>query len=1116
MKNKERSKINRMFLAPLFCGFFGVTVISAAAVAADYDISTDFSPTSNPSGSWSYGAKTNLSGDFVPYEIKGTTAISGVPIEYWQLVAAQEPTIYRNGTAATASFGSSLNIPPGTVWMFGGINSSPFAYGTIRFTVPTGESGTYIVETDVAPAYDGGPQGDTDYHVVKNGAELFGQFLAPIERTGYTNALALAGGDVLDFMIGRGADNNNYGSGLKTKIRIRRVATPPPVDFVLSRDFSADSNPNGVWMFGAKASFGGDLVAFGIRGLNPFQYWQLVPGQEPTIYRNGTPDTITIAEGQGVFPPGTTFLYSGTDGASNGFGVVRFTAPASTNYVVETSTRPVYDGGLQGDTDYHVVKNGAELFGRFLAPADGTSFSNVVTLAAGDVLDFMVGRGSDGSGVASGLKLEVSITPSAETPPPSGFVMNGSFELGVNPGISADVSGPDSTSITGWTVQSASVDYIGSRWIAADGVRCLDLSGTDAATISQTISGLTPGEKYRLSFSMAANPEVGQFAARLRASIAGASEEFEFVQSGFSASDLGWEEKSLEFVATAASHELSFASLNPGWAGAALDDVGIALVPSPAPFVANGSFELGIDPGISTDVSGPNSTSITGWTVESANVDYIGSRWTAGDGVRCLDLSGTDAGTISQMIAGLTPGQAYRLSFLMAANPEVATYTAQLRATIGDVSSEFTFSQPGITTANLGWTEKTLDFVASATTHKLSFISLNPGWAGAALDKVAIVAAPLPPPPAMLIANGSFELGVNPGTSADVSGPDSTTITGWTVENASVDYIGTRWVAADGVRCLDLSGTDAATISQMVEGLAPGQYYRLSFSMAANPEVAPFAARLRASIGGTSEEFSFGPQNGSVSNLGWVQKSLGFTATATTLKLSFQSLNRGWAGAALDKISIVASTNPPPPNHAPLAKIEIEPPYNVWPDQTNLMAIAVNGLEADLILDGSLSSDEDGDVLAFAWTRNDEGATFALGVLTTNTFEVGFHDVTLVVDDGKITGSATVNLEVLTLEDAVDELYGVLVESEIPRKDKRPLLTTLGRVWDSFNDGRLNSGAKQLRAFQQKARAQLDGNNADAGRRMVHVAQQIIDAINDYLVDHEEPWRDGKEKEGRQ
>jgi hypothetical protein len=58
---------------------------------AVYDVSHDFSATSNPSGPWSYGAKASLDGSFSLFGIHGITAADGgVPIQYWQLVALQE------------------------------------------------------------------------------------------------------------------------------------------------------------------------------------------------------------------------------------------------------------------------------------------------------------------------------------------------------------------------------------------------------------------------------------------------------------------------------------------------------------------------------------------------------------------------------------------------------------------------------------------------------------------------------------------------------------------------------------------------------------------------------------------------------------------------------------------------------------------------------------------------------------------------------------------------------------------------------------------------------------------------------------------------------------------
>src|SRR5439155_1173978 len=248
---------------------------------------------------------------------------------------------------------------------------------------------------------------------------------------------------------------------------------------------------------------------------------------------------------------------------------------------------------------------------------------------------------------------------------------------------------------------------------------------------------------------------------QLRASIGSASQDYSFDTSGFSGSNMGWTLKTLDFTASSSSLKLSFASLTDGLGGPALDKVSISAVESPPPppgLVVNGSFELGTDPDISTQVDAPNSTTITGWVVESGNIDYIGTRWTAGEGNRCLDLSGTTVGTISQLISGLTPGQAYRVSFLMAGNPElIPPFPAvkQLRASIGSASQDYSFDTSGFSGSNMGWTLKTLDFTASSSSLKLSFASLTDGLGGPALDKVSISAAESPPPPPGLVVNGS-------------------------------------------------------------------------------------------------------------------------------------------------------------------------------------------------------------------------------------------------------------------------------------------------------------------------------------------------------------------------
>src|SRR5437763_10426038 len=133
----------------------------------------------------------------------------------------------------------------------------------------------------------------------------------------------------------------------------------------------------------------------------------------------------------------------------------------------------------------------------------------------------------------------------------------------------------------------------------------------------------------------------------------------------------------------------------------------------PAQTVTNGSFELGTDPGNSLVVLAGDSTTITGWTVQSGTVDYIGTRWAAADGERSLDLSGQSEGSIVQnAVSGFTVGMEYRLSFYMAANTEGGSPIKSLRADVGLASQSFSFDGTGYSASNMGWSLRTLDFFA--------------------------------------------------------------------------------------------------------------------------------------------------------------------------------------------------------------------------------------------------------------------------------------------------------------------------------------------------------------------------------------------------------------------
>src|SRR5688572_18224503 len=78
--------------------------------------------------------------------------------------------------------------------------------------------------------------------------------------------------------------------------------------------------------------------------------------------------------------------------------------------------------------------------------------------------------------------------------------------------------------------------------------------------------------------------------------------------------------------------------------------------------ITNGGFESGTNPGAFTTVAA-GGTNITGWTVGGNGVDYIGTYWTASEGGRSIDLSALNAGSVSQVLNGLTIGQEYTVTF---------------------------------------------------------------------------------------------------------------------------------------------------------------------------------------------------------------------------------------------------------------------------------------------------------------------------------------------------------------------------------------------------------------------------------------------------------------------
>jgi choice-of-anchor C domain-containing protein len=155
---------------------------------------------------------------------------------------------------------------------------------------------------------------------------------------------------------------------------------------------------------------------------------------------------------------------------------------------------------------------------------------------------------------------------------------------------------------------------------------------------------------------------------------------------------------------------------------------------------SNGSFEDGTFTGNPFDTLVPGSTALAGWTIESGSIDWIGSYWTASQGSRSIDLTGFDAGAISQTLT-TTIGNTYVVTFDLSGNPAgpPTIKTLTVGAT-GAPTTGYTFDTlaAGNTLDDMKWVSQTYTFLATSTSSVLTFTSTTAGFYGPALDNVTV------------------------------------------------------------------------------------------------------------------------------------------------------------------------------------------------------------------------------------------------------------------------------------------------------------------------------------------------------------------------------------------
>src|SRR4030095_7287914 len=104
----------------------------------------------------------------------------------------------------------------------GGDLASP-GYGVLRFTTPAGHAAKYQVETAVATIFPEPPQDGARFFVLKNDKILTEHFLGSREATLYSNELALAEGDSIEFAVGRNTNDEATASTIGISVKLTEL-----------------------------------------------------------------------------------------------------------------------------------------------------------------------------------------------------------------------------------------------------------------------------------------------------------------------------------------------------------------------------------------------------------------------------------------------------------------------------------------------------------------------------------------------------------------------------------------------------------------------------------------------------------------------------------------------------------------------------------------------------------------------------------------------------------------------------------------------------------------------------------------------------------------------------
>lgn len=184
----------------------GGFTVEVTATEHGYDPAAQFSATSNPNGTWSYGWSQSRGSAFN----LDTEHLLDFGLDAWHSnCCGNDPFlgVYYNQTGVINHGNGSVNIPPGAINMHPGPEGQN---SVVRWTAPA--NGQYAVKVTFSGLDFEGPT-TTDVAVLHNDTQLYSSNVdgsGPSSDQFYSGTVSVLAGGTIDFTVGYGTDGN-YG-----------------------------------------------------------------------------------------------------------------------------------------------------------------------------------------------------------------------------------------------------------------------------------------------------------------------------------------------------------------------------------------------------------------------------------------------------------------------------------------------------------------------------------------------------------------------------------------------------------------------------------------------------------------------------------------------------------------------------------------------------------------------------------------------------------------------------------------------------------------------------------------------------------------------------------------